>query len=109
MLCFSILTNLAKFVSFEDCKSSIKDNTLLDFWNFKQKAAKAAARAMIRKGLPEREGRVCRNIFEVYDEYGVEYQKIFYQVIHPYKLEVGQAERIQELCGSTGNLPPSGI
>ena len=72
------------------------DNTLLDFWSFKQKAAKAAARAMIRKGLPEKEGRVYRRIFEVYDEYGVEYQKTFYQVIHPYKLEVGQAERIQQ-------------
>ena len=72
------------------------DNTLLDFWSFKQKAAKAAARAMVRKGLPEKEGRVYRRIFEVYDEYGVEYQKTFYQVIHPYKLEVGQAERIQQ-------------
>ena len=72
------------------------DNTLLDFWSFKQKAAKAAARAMIRKGLPEREGRVYRRIFEVYDEYGVEYQKTFYRVIHPYGLEVGQAERIQQ-------------
>ncbi len=72
------------------------DNTLLDFWSFKQKAAKAAARAMVRKGLPEREGRVYRRIFEVYDEYGVEYQKAFYQVIHPYRLEVGQAERIQQ-------------
>ncbi len=72
------------------------DNTLLDFWSFKQKAAKAAARAMIRKGLPEKEGRVYRKIFEVYDEYGVEYQKTFYQVIHPYRLEVGQAERIQQ-------------
>jgi len=72
------------------------DNTLLDFWSFKQKAAKAAARAMVRRGLPEREGRVYRRIFEVYDEYGVEYQKTFYQVIHPYRLEVGQAERIQQ-------------
>ncbi len=72
------------------------DNTLLDFWSFKQKAAKAAARAMVRKGLPEREGKLYRRIFEVYDEYGVEYQKTFYQVIHPYGLEVGQAERIQQ-------------
>ncbi|MFP3949867.1 MAG: HAD-IA family hydrolase [Candidatus Micrarchaeia archaeon] len=72
------------------------DNTLLDFWSFKQKAAKSAARAMIRKGLPEREGKLYRRIFEVYDEYGVEYQKTFYQVIHPYGLEVGQAERIQQ-------------
>gem|GEM_PF-4903553 len=96
---------MIEFVSFEDCKSSIKDNTLLDFWSFKQKAAKAAARAMVRRGLPEREGRVYRRIFEVYDEYGVEYQKTFYQVIHPYRLEVGQAERIQEISGNTGNLP----
>lgn len=72
------------------------DNTLLDFWKFKQKTAKAAARAMVRKGLPEREGKVYNRIFEVYDEYGVEYQKTFYQVIYPYKLEIGQAERIQQ-------------
>ncbi len=72
------------------------DNTLLDFWSFKQKAARAAAKAMVRKGLPEKESKVYKRIFEVYDEYGVEYQKTFYQVIHPYKLEVGQAERIQQ-------------
>jgi len=72
------------------------DNTLLDFWNFKQEAARAAAKAMVKKGLPEKEDKIYKRIFEVYDEYGVEYQKTFYQVIHPYKLEIGQAERIQQ-------------
>lgn len=72
------------------------DNTLLDFWSFKQKAGRAAAKAMVRKGLPEKEKAIYRKIFEVYDEYGVEYQKTFYRVIHPYGLEVGKAERIQQ-------------
>jgi len=72
------------------------DNTLLDFWSFKQKAARAAAKAMVRKGLPEEEDKIYKRIFQVYDEYGVEYKKTFYEVIHPYNLELSQAERIQQ-------------
>lgn len=72
------------------------DNTLLDFWGFKQKAALAAAKAMVGKGLPDTEEKAYKRIFGVYDEYGVEYKKTFYRVVVHYGLEVGKAERIQQ-------------
>lgn len=72
------------------------DNTLLNFWEFKKEAGKAAAKAMVECGLPDTEANIYRKIFEVYDEYGVEYQKTFYRVVHSYGLEVGQSERIQQ-------------
>jgi len=72
------------------------DNTLIDFMHFKKETAKAAAKAMVQKGLPATELKIYKRIFEIYDEYGIEYQKTFYQVIKPYNLEVGKAERIQQ-------------
>ena len=72
------------------------DNTLIDFMHFKKETAKAAAKAMVQKGLPATESKIYKRIFEIYDEYGIEYQKTFYQVIQPYNLEVGKAERIQQ-------------
>jgi len=72
------------------------DNTLIDFMYFKKETAKAAAKAMVQKGLPATESKIYKRIFEIYDEYGIEYQKTFYQVIKPYNLEVGRAERIQQ-------------
>jgi len=72
------------------------DNTLIDFMYFKKETAKAAAKAMVKKGLPATESKIYKRIFEIYDEYGIEYQKTFYQVIKPYNLEVGKAERIQQ-------------
>ena len=72
------------------------DSTLIDFMYFKKETAKAAAKAMVKKGLPATESKVYKRIFEIYDEYGIEYQKTFYQIIRPYNLEVGKAERIQQ-------------
>jgi putative hydrolase of the HAD superfamily len=72
------------------------DNTLLNFWEFKKEAGRAAAKAMVEKGLPDTEKKIYKRIFEVYDEYGVEYQKTFYSVVKHYNVEVGQAERIQQ-------------
>ncbi len=72
------------------------DNTLLNFWEFKQKAGRAAAEAMVEKGLPDTKENIYKRIFGVYDEYGVEYQKTFYTVVKHYGLETGQAERIQQ-------------
>ncbi len=54
------------------------DNTLLDFLTFKKETAKAAAKAMIKQGLPATEIEVYGKIFSVYDEKGIEYQKTFY-------------------------------
>ena len=72
------------------------DNTLIDFMKFKRETARAAARAMAAKGLPDTQESIYRKIFETYDRYGIEYQKTFYRVIKPYGLEVGQAERVQQ-------------
>jgi putative hydrolase of the HAD superfamily len=53
------------------------DNTLINFMGFKRKSALAAARAMARSGLAGSPGKIAREIFGVYDEYGIEYQKTF--------------------------------
>lgn len=53
------------------------DNTLINFMSFKRKSALAAARAMARNGLKGTPGKIANEIFGVYDEYGIEYQKTF--------------------------------
>lgn len=72
------------------------DNTLLDFLTFKKEAAKAAAKAMIRQGLPATEIEAYGKIFSVYDEKGIEYQKTFYEVVKQYGLDINLAEKIQQ-------------
>ncbi len=72
------------------------DNTLIDFMTFKRESAKAAAKAMVRQGLPVDEITAYGRIFSVYDEKGIEYQKTFHDVIRPFGLEVNKAERIQQ-------------
>jgi len=51
------------------------DNTLIDFWHFKRETAKAAAQAMVHAGLKAKPAAVADKIFDVYDEYGVEFEK----------------------------------
>jgi putative hydrolase of the HAD superfamily len=72
------------------------DNTLIDFLTFKKETAKAAAKAMVRQGLPLDEIQAYGRIFSVYDEKGIEYQKTFHDVIRPFELEINTAERIQQ-------------
>jgi len=72
------------------------DNTLIDFLTFKKETAKAAAKAMIKQGLPATEIEVYGKIFSVYDEKGIEYQKTFYEVVKQYDLEINLAEKIQQ-------------
>ncbi len=72
------------------------DNTLIDFLTFKKETAKAAARAMVKMGLPTDEITAYGKIFSVYDEKGIEYQKTFGDVIRPFNLEINQAEMIQQ-------------
>ncbi|MCK4319448.1 TIGR02253 family HAD-type hydrolase [Candidatus Micrarchaeota archaeon] len=72
------------------------DNTLIDFMKFKKETSKAAAKAMIFHGLPSDEKTIYKRIFQIYDEYGIEYQKTFFRVITPFKLEINKAERIQQ-------------
>jgi len=72
------------------------DNTLIDFLTFKKETAKAAAKAMVRHGLPTDEIQAYGKIFSVYDEKGIEYQKTFHDVIKPFDLEINKAEKIQQ-------------
>ncbi|MBD3210705.1 HAD-IA family hydrolase [Candidatus Micrarchaeota archaeon] len=72
------------------------DNTLIDFLTFKKETARAAAAAMVKRGLPATEMEAYGKIFSVYDEKGIEYQKTFYDVISPFNLEINLAERIQQ-------------
>jgi HAD superfamily hydrolase (TIGR02253 family) len=71
------------------------DNTLLDFMYYKRETAKATAKAMIRKGLPAKQNKIYKRIFEIYEEKGIEYQKTCYDVVKPYNLEINLAEKIQ--------------
>ena len=72
------------------------DNTLIDFLIFKRETAKAAAKAMVGNGLPATEVQAFGKIFSVYDDYGIEYQKTFYEVVKQYNLPVNEAEKIQQ-------------
>jgi len=53
------------------------DNTLVDFMRMKEEAIDAAIESMMDAGLsmPREEAR--RKIFEIYEEEGIEYQKVF--------------------------------
>lgn len=71
------------------------DQTLLDFVHMKQATARAAARAMARR-LGNDEETLYKQIFSVYDTYGMEYQKTFARVLLKYKLDFNTFERIQQ-------------
>ncbi len=53
------------------------DNTLIDFMLFKKQSSQAAIRAMIEAGLPIDEEKANKILFEMYEQYGIENQKIF--------------------------------
>ena len=53
------------------------DNTLLDFMTMKHKCCEAAVEAMIGAGLDIKKDNALKILFELYDQYGIEYQKIF--------------------------------
>jgi len=53
------------------------DNTLIDFWKMKRLCSEEAVRAMIDAGLKINEKKGIKKLFEMYDEYGIENQKIF--------------------------------
>lgn len=53
------------------------DNTLTDFVRMKDKSIDAAVKAMIDAGLELSPGRIRDEVFEIYDEEGIEYQKVF--------------------------------
>lgn len=57
------------------------DNTLIDFMKMKQHAINSAVEAMIDAGLSAPKEEVLKIIDRLYKEYGIEYQKIFDDVL----------------------------
>ena len=53
------------------------DNTLIDFFRLKKKCCNAAIDAMISAGLKINKRRATKLLFQLYDKYGIEYDKIF--------------------------------
>ena len=53
------------------------DNTLTDFMRMKDESINAAIRSMIDAGLDLSEERIHEEIYRIYDEEGIEYQKVF--------------------------------
>jgi len=53
------------------------DNTLVDFMHMKKMCSEAAIRAMVEAGLPMEEEKAVNLLFQMYDEYGIEDQRIF--------------------------------
>ena len=53
------------------------DNTLIDFMTLKQKSCEAAIDAMIAEGLDMKRDETLKILFDLYREYGIEYQMIF--------------------------------
>jgi putative hydrolase of the HAD superfamily len=73
------------------------DNTLVDYMGFKVASAAAAAEELVRRKFPDTFENLFRKIFEIYERYGIEYQKTFYQLIAPYGIkDVVAAELFQQ-------------
>ncbi len=53
------------------------DNTLIDFLKMKKMSCEAAISAMIDAGLPMKKEKAMRVLWDLYDEHGIEYGKIF--------------------------------
>jgi len=53
------------------------DNTLIDFWKMKKAACKAAIEAMIKAGLKADKRKAWTLLNKLFNEYGIENQKIF--------------------------------
>jgi putative hydrolase of the HAD superfamily len=57
------------------------DNTLIDFMKMKKNSCEEAVSAMIDAGLPMKKDKALKILFELYDKYGIEYNKIFQQFL----------------------------
>ena len=53
------------------------DNTLLDFMKMKNAAVNAALKSMIFSGLNIKQEKALQDIYDIYEEYGYEYQEVF--------------------------------
>ncbi len=57
------------------------DNTLTDFMRMKDESIKAAIRSMIDAGLDFPEEKIHEEIYRIYGEEGIEYQKVFNKLL----------------------------
>ena len=57
------------------------DNTLTDFMKMKDESIIAAVMSMIDAGLDFPEKRINKEIYRIYDEEGIEYQKVFNKLL----------------------------
>lgn len=57
------------------------DNTLVDFSRLKKEAIRGAAKGMLEAGMIADEDWIFSRVFEIYEEKGWEYQKVFNDVI----------------------------
>ena len=57
------------------------DNTLTDFMRMKDESINAAIRSMIDAGLDFPEKKIHKEIYRIYDEEGIEYQKVFNKLL----------------------------
>ncbi|RLI98111.1 MAG: hypothetical protein DRO99_01525 [Candidatus Aenigmatarchaeota archaeon] len=57
------------------------DNTIIDFMTMKRKSCEAAAKAMISAGLKTSKKRLMEELFELYGKYGIEYNRIFQELL----------------------------
>jgi len=64
------------------------DNTLLDFLKFKRGCCDAAIDGMISAGLEMKKDDALKILFELYDKYGIEYDKIFQKFLEKVKGKV---------------------
>ena len=64
------------------------DNTLIDFWKMKQKSCEAAVDSMIAAGLNIERNEALKDLFLLYDQYGIEYKEIFEKLIKQTKGQV---------------------
>jgi len=64
------------------------DNTLIDFMKMKEKACEAAVDAMIGAGLEMKKGAALKILFDLYKQYGIEYQTIFQKFMQKAKGKV---------------------
>jgi putative hydrolase of the HAD superfamily len=53
------------------------DNTLIDFMKMKKTCIEAASTAMADSGLKMSKKEIEKELFKVYDKYGIEYEKVF--------------------------------
>jgi putative hydrolase of the HAD superfamily len=57
------------------------DNTLIDFMTMKRKSCEAAIEAMINAGLKVDKEIALKELFLLYDKYGIEYKNIFEKLL----------------------------